>query len=102
MAATQLPQNFVYFDPGIIIIPIPNLDSKAQIFDIIRQVTLISLELRLDLRTLPDAVVSTNDHGCFCIPLRDGVFRRLEWGRVLRILFGTKKSWIRTTLHLSA
>ena len=64
---------------GILLGPISNENSKAQILDIIRQVTL-ALQLRLDWRTLPDdwlaaenAIFPTANHVSLFIPLRDAV-----------------------------
>ena len=64
---------------GIIISPISNQNSKAQILDILRQVTL-ALNLRPDWRNLPDdwlaaenAIFPTSNHVNLYIPLRDTV-----------------------------
>ena len=64
---------------GILLSPISNENSKAQILDIIRQVTL-ALQLRLDWRTLPEdwlaaenAIFPTANHVSLYIPLRDAV-----------------------------
>ena len=63
----------------ILLSPISNQNSKAQILDIIRQVTL-PLQLRLDWRTLPEdwlaaenAIFPTSKHVILYIPLRDAV-----------------------------
>ena len=64
---------------GIIISPISNQNSKTQILDILRQVTL-ALNLRPDWRNLPDdwlaaenAIFPTSKHVNLYIPLRDTV-----------------------------
>ena len=64
---------------GIIISPISNQNTKAQILDIIRQVTLV-LNLRPDWRNLPEdwlaadnAIFPTSKHVNLFIPLRDAV-----------------------------
>jgi len=75
----QLAELRTFRSQGILLSPISNQNSKAQILDIIRHVTL-ALQLRLDWRTLPEgwlaaenAIFPTAKHVSLYIPLRDAV-----------------------------
>jgi len=65
---------------GILLSPIPNENSKAQILDIIRQVTL-ALQLRLDWRTLPEDWLAAEN---VIVPTANHVsLSRLGWRWIL-------------------